>query len=671
MKIDKTLNDPVKIPLKKHWLESGLIFWLALLSFGVFIPLLGIYSDDWPFLYVFSKAGYQGVIDFIAWVRPFAGWLFAIPSALSYRSFWAAHVLLLLLRFGDALLFYWMLRVLWPRHRGSAFFAALVFVVFPSFKQQALAVEYFPHFVLFGAYFLSILFMVKALDAQISLKKAWLYWGLSWLLTWGIFPLEYFFGLELIRPVFLAAALRNHGLGGKRLLSQTLRRWLPYLAVVVFFLFWRVFIFQFPSYQPGLIDLLRADFWQGVLTLVRQVFSTLGLVTFGTWLQVFTFPASLKTLLPYAVLTAAALLPTIWLLRRTAAEEAPPAQRFALEWIGIGLLAMLTGGIPFWVTQFEISLNFPWDRPTLSFFVGAALTTIGLLNLIPQRWLRTGLLSLLIALSVGLHFQNALTYYREWESLRSFYWQLTRRIPAMETGTLLVLDGTPFHYHVDRFMTPVLNWIYAPELKTLTYSYSHLGFYKFEDTYLKASDPGQVITRNYGTTRFETTIAKSIFFTYNPPDCLHVVDSGSIYQYDYADFSGGFKRALSWSNLGLIKTGAAPVKWPNFLGKIPGDPWCLLYQQADLARQRQDWEQILGLYQQVTGSGLQPRNPLEWAPYLEALIRANRLEEAAVLTAEFKSDNERNALCAWMEKLEGLGTDIRRAALVTSGCRAP
>mgnify|MGYP001443693995 CR=1 FL=1 len=121
----------------------------------------------------------------------------------------------------------------------------------------------------------------------------------------------------------------------------------------------------------------------------------------------------------------------------------------------------------------------------------------------------------------------------------------------------------------------------------------------------------------------------------------------------------------------MIQTDAQPMAFPAFLGKTPADDWCLFYQQADLARQQGDWAEVLSIYEKTARLGLRPGNPLEWHPFLEALIRAKRTEDAAALTAAFQSENERNALCAWVEKLEGLSADIRQEVLVTAGCRAP
>jgi len=58
------------------------ILWVYLLSFGLVIPLLSMYSDDWPFICLNHLAGFRGVVNFIQWLRPFGAWIFAAVTAL-------------------------------------------------------------------------------------------------------------------------------------------------------------------------------------------------------------------------------------------------------------------------------------------------------------------------------------------------------------------------------------------------------------------------------------------------------------------------------------------------------------------------------------------------------------------------------------------------------------
>jgi hypothetical protein len=46
----------------------------------------------------------------------------------------------------------------------------------------------------------------------------------------------------------------------------------------------------------------------------------------------------------------------------------------------LGGLALLLGGIPFWMTDLPITLQYPWDRFTLPMMFGASILLVGLLN---------------------------------------------------------------------------------------------------------------------------------------------------------------------------------------------------------------------------------------------------------------------------------------------------
>ena len=59
------------------WLAIGIITFVTLLTYGVLIPQLGFYRDDW---YLFSTAqsqGPAGIVSLVQIDRPLAGYLYA------------------------------------------------------------------------------------------------------------------------------------------------------------------------------------------------------------------------------------------------------------------------------------------------------------------------------------------------------------------------------------------------------------------------------------------------------------------------------------------------------------------------------------------------------------------------------------------------------------------
>lgn len=634
------------------WSLGVMLLWLCFLAYGVLIPWLGLYADDWPFVYVNQLAGWRGVVDFISWVRPFGAWIFATASALLGTHFWAMHLFLLLLRAVDAWLLFTLLRQAAPAMELPALAAALLFAVFPSFKQQPLALEYSLHFIALALMLLSMLVMLRAVrGGRTSLPLTLL----ALLLSLNIFTIEYFVGQEMMRPLLLWLALRPHEAERRRLARRVLLNWLPYLLVFLTFLVWRVFFLKFPYYQPELLTSLSAGPAATLAELGRTVAYDLFTVALGAWAQAFTLPQGARLLALTLALILAAFIPTLLFLLnwRAAAPQAAGQKRLqaAAGWALAGTASMLFAGPPFWVTRLPLALTFPWDRATLAFIPGACLAAGGLIALLPGRALRATALAALVGFSVSLHFQNADSYRKEWQVLRSFFWQLTWRAPGLQPGTVLALEASPFNYHVDKFLSPLLNWSYAPENAALNLPYAMFDFHKLDERYL-ANSPGFFpIEIIYGTLKFNSDSRRLLLVVYDPPGCLRVLTEA---EGRHLLLRERVLEELHRSNPALIQAGgAAPARPPGFLGQEPPRDWCYFFEKAELARQQGDWQRVVEWGDAAFQAGFTPQRPSEALVFLEAYARNGRWPEARA-AAEIAAQQEfyRPALCQTLRRLE-------------------
>ncbi len=624
------------------WMLAAAILWVAFLSFGVFIPFLGMYADDWPFVYVHDIVGFKGVIQYISWMRPFAGPFFAIGPTLFAKHFWMYHAFLLVLRSLDAVLLFWVLRLIWPDQKLPAAWAGLLFVVFPAFKQQALALEYFPHFIVLGMYFVSIGSMILAVRRRNKLLLV-----LSVVLSFQMFPMEYFLGQEALRPFILWICISREEPRKPLLLRlrRTFIRWLPYLFAPVIYVLWSFLVQGFPRYQPELINAVNANPLAGLTGLISQAARDLLTTGIGTWVQVFSLPAGKLSLIVFFALVLAAFVPlTFYLLllhpSPSDMENRPYflRARRSLLWVGLGLVSMVAAGALFWVGNLPIQLTFPWDRTTLAFIVGVPLFTAGLISLIPHRIVQALVLSILVSFSVGLHSQNANLYRKEWALQNSFYWQLAWRAPGLQPGTAVVLGYSPFNFHVDKFLTPVLDWTYDPSPHSLQLDYAMFDFHKIWGNTPPAHPTGSPIGWSYGTLKFKSDDHKLLFIAFEPPGCLRILTSA---EEDQMLYPHGFRQALGFSNPDVIlpnpPTPAAP---PAFMGPEPAHSWCYYYEKADLARQSGDWTATAALGDAAAAASLTPQYPAEWLLFAEAYARTGRFEDAEKLSrAAFSSDN--------------------------------
>ncbi|MCD4672489.1 MAG: hypothetical protein K8R77_07495, partial [Anaerolineaceae bacterium] len=65
----------------------------VLLSFGIFIPLWGLYGDDWIYMWNYHQFGAGGFIDFVAVDRPFSAWIYMLSTPLFGETIWLYHLL--------------------------------------------------------------------------------------------------------------------------------------------------------------------------------------------------------------------------------------------------------------------------------------------------------------------------------------------------------------------------------------------------------------------------------------------------------------------------------------------------------------------------------------------------------------------------------------------------
>jgi len=663
------------------------ILWVCLLSFGLAIPFLSLYSDDWPFIYVNHLAGFGGVVSFIQWVRPFGAWIFAGVTSLFGEHIWLYHAGLLILRGVDALLLLWLLRLLWPQQPRPALFAALFFAVYPAFKQQPLAVEYYPHFIVLGLLLLSFIIMVKAVEGQ--LLHRWLYL-LSWTLAFNLFFIEYFTGQELLRPLLLWIVLNRNAVKGRQSrqgahrVFRLLALWAPYLLVDLLFLVWRVFILKFPSYQPELVEQAGGAGLAAAASLLVRIPGDLLRVGLGAWLQAFSLPAGLRAQLLELGLVLACFVPLFiyLMLYRPGAEEASSAGQNASPWrtaiayLGLGAASLFFAGWPFWITNIEISLNFPWDRGTLAFILGASLLAAGLVQLLAlprlyslftARRIQAAVLALVVSFSCGLQFQNANLYRRETAIFTPFFWQLAWRFPGLTPGTALVMDENPFNYHVDKLYSPLVNWTLAPASLSLVTPYTVLDLYKAWGTLLPPAAAHTPIDRQYGTLTFHGTTGQLVLIHYQPPGCLRLLTPAI---HGQIALSSQATALLKYSRPELALTNSpVPSSPPAILGPEPAHTWCYYFEKADLAAQQGDWQAVVSLGDQAAELQLAPRERSEWLVFIEGYARLANWDKVQPLSQALLQVGDPRLRSSVCQLFQNLGADRQLAAADQSQSR--
>ena len=318
---------------------------------------------------------------------------------------------------------------------------------------------------------------------------------------------------------------------------------------------------------------------------------------------------------------------------------------------------LLGGSFPFWLANLRFDLIFPYDRFTLAMMFGSALMLVGLIYLLPHRWTKVTIISLLVAFSTGWHFQTAKTYYLDWKQLISFAQQLTWRMPGIKPGTALVAYDLPFNYYSDNSLTAVVNWVYSPDLKSghLPYVLDYLTVR--DNGALSRLEPNIEITQKYRAFEFHGNTSNMIVLYKTQDSCLKILDL----TYNGVDTIPNLKdplpTAIRLSNLDRIITDAeyptdSPI--PRIIKTSETMPWCYYFQKAELARQVLKWRQINKLWGLVESNSLKPDNISEYYPFIEGIAMDGDIQKAIDITrlVNSKKPSLHKALCQIWGRIE-------------------
>ncbi|MFC1878741.1 hypothetical protein ACFLZW_02395 [Chloroflexota bacterium] len=634
---------------------------LCWISYGLFIHRLGFYWDDWPSIWFYHNFGAESYLSGFSVDRPLLAWVFILTTSLMGESVLAWQIFAMLTRWLAVLALWWSLRLLWPKHTQQVTAVAFLFAVYPGFRQHYISVTYGNAFLVFAVYLSSYGSMLLAYR-----KPRW-FWpliSLSLLASTGsIFISEYFFGLELLRPVILWMIQNQRARPLKERLWRASKRWSPYLAMMIVFLVWRLFLHQTPRGKVTIFeDLLQSPFWT-LFDLGKTILSDMAEVSVIAWAKSVDILDIFKFDLPVIVIYFGALivsgLLSYFLLVRISKDGAGESRTkqdkpWAVQATLLGLYALLVAGWPFWLTNLHIDLFFPWDRFTMPMMVGAALLFAGLADFL-RRWrpLSIGLVAVLISTAVGMHFHDTMAYRQEWLSQKDFFWQLAWRAPGIEPGTTLLTSEIPFIYYSDNSLTAPLNWTYAPDNKSLEMSYiladieARLGADLVPDL-----EPGTPVLEEYRATSFSGSTSQALLLFYDPPRCLKVMDP--VYDLNLPYKPLYVRQALPLARPDLIqKEISSPAHPPEHIfGAEPVHNWCYYFEKTELAVQFGDWQLAVQLADQAMqiDKSFNRKTAPELLPFIKAYAFSGQWEQAVALSQKaFEAgDKMQYLLCsAW------------------------
>jgi hypothetical protein len=655
--------ESLSIPL---WAFPVALVALGIVAYGLLLPKLGFYWDDWAKISVSKLWGLSGYWPYYASDRPLSAWTHIVFTPILGVTPLAWQVFQLGLTLLTAWGVYWVITSLWPRARWQGAAAALLFLVYPVFTAHAIAVTFHQQWLQYALFFLSVGLMIWAFRRRERGQTAWPFVGLSIVLSaLQLTVTEYFAPLELLRPVVLwflvgqAAEAAEKPLPFWRRIWAAFVQYLPYLIAIAVYGAWRMFFMKLSGgdpYQTLMLPALLKHPLTTVIALARVAAQDSLHTLVSTWASLLVV-GRIDTITPFqglALLASLAVGLGAWFFLDhlnggdantgdAAAERAWQKQAIAL-----GVIAFVLGCTPAWITGREIVFDAHSDRYALPAIFGASLLWVTLVTVVAQhRAARSALLALLVALGTGVQLRAENDYRWIWDSQRDFYWELYWRVPELAPGTALLTYQEVFPNQGLFSSSSALNLLYpqpTPPLNQEAY-----WWYTLSPRYHAGqfSEPIQLkFSTSFRSLGFKGSTPNTLLvhFDQSYGSCLYVVTKAD--QNDPA-LPALVKDMASITNLSLIQREPADGWSPPqaMFGAEPAHTWCYYFEKADLARQYGDWQQVAALGDQARAKGFTPKHsgtdsPQEWRPFIQGYAMLGRWQDAVDLSVQ---DGQRDA----------------------------
>jgi len=621
----------------------------------VYLPMvsqLGYYRDDWHVAWAGNLLGPEKIIDLHLTDRPVMGVFYSLAYRLVGDAPLSWQVYSFALRVAGALLFYWLLWLLWPAHSRKAALAGLLFVLYPGFLQMPTASAYSNHLFGLAMGILSVVLSLLAIRAIRTWQRV-LWIGLSVITGLACYSImEYMISMEGVRLTLLGYSIYRDG-AGRRIralflhtnLTRLFWQWLPNLASLAVFLTWRIFFFKSARSVTDVGALARGYLDEPVMMLARFFIETIkgafnalalawGVPFYNLVMNASYGDLALSTLLALLVIMAA-----LWFIHgsKVSAQDQPEDIQGNDPWVRdalwLGLLIAVLNLLPIVLANRDIRLTDTFDRYTLPASMGGVMVMTGIIWRLRPR-AQSVAVALLLWVCVFTQVNNTAYFRNFWEYQRQVWWQLSWRAPGLKTGTVLIPALPPGYALAESYeVWGPANLIYGSPGEPLVISGEAIN----SDTVLS------LITRqnfDRGVRRVEVPLdfKNSLVVSLPAPgSCLHVVDSA--WQELGKEESALVRLAAPYSRVDLIDT-AVEGKNPSpvIFGREPEHGWCYYYQKASLARQKEDWNELVRLGDEVRSRGLRPQNMLEWMPFYQGYARASQFDKANEVAYDLRGD---------------------------------
>ena len=631
-----------------------LLLSIAIISYGIWIPLLGYYGDDWSYIWLSFKV--NDLAHFFEGNRPNLVYFYNIINPILGPTPWHWHLFIFVLRWFTILAFWWLLCSIWGKDNRVVQSAALLFAVYPGFFLQANAVTFSIVFFFLMVFILSFIPQFYAIRyPRYLFPLTILGMVLSFINLTGS---EYFYFLELLRPLIIWQAVnRFAGSFGraKRILGHSSIYFLLFISVSI----WRA-INQGQitgSYKFILLDGLRQNFIPTLQNLVGKVFTDIYHTMVHCWTYIFhPVEISQQSTTFHVIYIAIVLLGILLVVLASWKNKSSLDQnnsKISLQFIIVGLISAILAGIPFWLTGIKILKDYSTTRFYLPFMMGSVMLIAGLISLLPSKFrINQIVIGIIIGFSIGLQFLIGNTFRQDWVLQKSFFYQLKERMPEVTPNTIFVISENPTKNGEENSLSAGINWAYTTAVlpgKVSFYLYFIPERIQFD---IGAFVPGRAFNRPHLIGEFFGTTDQIISMKLDQRGCIRVLDPET----DFLSRKGGevFKEMLYLSNPSdLINT--QPAADFSNLNEVfyspPKSNWCLNYQIAENNGASGKWSLVRKQADKINIEDFNP-DPLKMMIFIDSFAYFNEWNNAYNLAEKIKpAPSDEPVFCARLTRL--------------------
>ncbi len=628
------------------WVEIALMLIVSAAIYLPFVAQFGYYNDDWYSMYAARVAGTQVFHEIYGLDRPGRAYVMIPLYEIFQGNPLYYNISAYVFRILGAMCLLWLLRLVWRERKVETFLIAFLFLIYPGFLSMPNGIDFQSHLIALCLVFLSIGLSVLAVRGN-GIKRI-LLWVVALLTGWAyLSQMEYYLGFEAARLFLFAVLAWRDNPGWKKKVLRTVYAWIPFSPVPIFYLIWRLFFFSSERIATD-VDLQFGNLTAAPLVTLYdwignfiQSFLNVTLFAWGVPLYQLAFPlgtsASIRGI-TLGVVIALVSVAVLILLGRAfqPSEDEKPSDSWRYEMLIVGILWTIAGLII--VVLANRSVIFPlYSRYGMVSAAGAIMALVAGLAFLSEKRIQLALVAVLVFSSVFTHYANGLQHGQVAQNMRTFWWQVSWRVPQFVQGATVIVNYPNSGNREDSFIWGPANHIYYPyQIKEGRVNAGISAILLDHDAVMKIlarAEPSyrkRIIVTTVRNYRHFVILSKPTHGS-----CVQVID-GSAPEYSSNELDSIILTG-SYSETGQIELNEEFRTPPQFLfGSEPAHNWCYYYEKATYERQLGNWDAVLEVGEQAFEQGFTPADAIEWMPFLQAYARTGNVDRLKEIKENMK-----------------------------------